>query len=233
MFYDDYEKHYTTALELAKMADYALSIEKFAKVVCTKSYTVNINGRAKTINNTNELLGVLEGVNGVKTGFTNGAGRCLVTSVNRNNFNIITVVLGADTKKIRTSDSIKLIEYTYNNYELINIKQIIEEEFEKWQQINNKRIKIYKGKEKYLKAKLGDVKYYKYPVLKAESKNINVNINANFNFEAPVEKNLKIGNVKVTINATEIMSVDIFTQDKIERKTLFFYLKELILFYKL
>ena len=83
-------------------------------------------------------FGYLEGVNGVKTGFTNGAGRCLVTSVTRKNFNIITVVLGADTKKIRTSDSIKLIEYTYKNYELVNIEKIVKEEFENWKSINQK-----------------------------------------------------------------------------------------------
>ena len=107
----DNPEHYTTAYELAKLADYALKNEIFAKVVNTKSYTVTINGYPKTISNTNELLGYLDGVNGVKTGFTNNAGRCLVTSVNRNNFQIITVVLQADTKKFRTSDSIKLIEH--------------------------------------------------------------------------------------------------------------------------
>lgn len=52
----DNEEHYTTAYELAIMADYALNIEKFAEVVRTKSYTVNINGYPKNINNTNELL---------------------------------------------------------------------------------------------------------------------------------------------------------------------------------
>ena len=103
----DEEGHYTTAYELALIADYALSIDKISEVVKTKTYTVTINGGSKTINNTNELLGYLNGVNGVKTGFTNGAGRCLVTSVERNEFNIITVVLGADTKKIRTQDSRK------------------------------------------------------------------------------------------------------------------------------
>ncbi len=36
---------------------------------------------------------------GVKTGFTNGAGRCLVTACKRNDLDIITIVLGADTKK--------------------------------------------------------------------------------------------------------------------------------------
>ena len=77
----DEEEHYTTAYELAKIADYALNIEEIEKIVKTKTYTVSINGYSKNITNTNELLGYLEGVYGVKTGFTNGANRCLVTSV--------------------------------------------------------------------------------------------------------------------------------------------------------
>lgn len=95
----DNEEHYTTALELAKITDYALKIEKFRNIVATKEYNVTINGYNKVISNTNELLGSLDGVYGVKTGFTNGAGRCLVTSCKRGELDIITIVLGADTKK--------------------------------------------------------------------------------------------------------------------------------------
>ena len=138
----DNPMHYTTAYELAIITDYALNIEKIAKVVNTKNYTVNINGYSKVITNTHELLGYLDGVNGVKTGFTNDAGRCLVTSVNRNGFNIIVVVLGANTKKIRTKDSIKIINYIYENYELVNLEEKILESYEKWKQINEKRIVI-------------------------------------------------------------------------------------------
>ena len=126
----DMQEHYTTALELAKMADYALNIKKFAQIVNTKNITISINGRNKNLKNTNELLGNLYGVNGVKTGFTNGANRCLVTSVNRDGMNIITVVLGADTKKDRTNDSVKLIEFAYQNYEIYNNKDIINEKYE-------------------------------------------------------------------------------------------------------
>ena len=125
--------------------------EKIAEVVKTKTYTVNINGYPKTINNTNELLGYLDGVNGVKTGFTNGAGRCLVTSVERNGFNIITVVLGADTKKIRTKDSIRLIEYIYSNYEIVDLEKIINEEYNKWLKLNKNKFIINKGKKNVLK----------------------------------------------------------------------------------
>ena len=55
----DNEEHYTTAYELAVMADYALNIEEFAKIVSTKNYTVTINGYPRTITNTNELLRLL------------------------------------------------------------------------------------------------------------------------------------------------------------------------------
>lgn len=98
----DNENHYTTAYELALLTDYALNNETFCKVVSTKTCTIAINGNSRSITNTNELLGNLYGVNGVKTGYTGLAGRCLVTSVKRDNFSIITIVLGADTKKQRT-----------------------------------------------------------------------------------------------------------------------------------
>ena len=55
----DEDEHYTTAYELAKITDYALNNEKFAKIVRTQNYTVNIDGNSKNIRNTNELLGYL------------------------------------------------------------------------------------------------------------------------------------------------------------------------------
>lgn len=55
----DEEEHYTTAYELAKIADYALKNKEFSKIVGTDNYTVYINGNPKNLNNTNELLGSL------------------------------------------------------------------------------------------------------------------------------------------------------------------------------
>lgn len=219
----DNDEHYTTAYELAVMADYALNIEEFAKVVSTKNYTVTINGYSKNINNTNELLGYLEGVNGVKTGFTNGAGRCLVTSVSRDGFDIIVVVLGADTKKQRTSDSIKLIEYTYKNYELVDLKELIEEEFESWRKINEKRIKIYKGKTTQMETILGALQYEKYPIKKEEKENIWFDINYKDYFEASVTKNTKIGKITMEIGSDKIMTIDILNKNQIERKGIWDY----------
>lgn len=89
----DSDNHYTTAYELSLLTDYALNNSTFFKIVGTTNYTVNINGYPKSLKNTNELLGVLNGVYGVKTGFTNGANRCLVTACKRNDMDIICVVL--------------------------------------------------------------------------------------------------------------------------------------------
>ena len=228
----DKDEHYTTAYELAIIADYALNIDKFAEVVNIKNYTVNINGRSKTINNTNELLGYLNGVNGVKTGFTNGAGRCLVTSVNRNGFNIITVVLGADTKKLRTKDSIKLIEYTYSNFELVDLEELIDDEYIKWKNINEKRINIYKAKENIVKTKLGEFNYKFYPINKDKVKDINIEIkNTKLEFVAPIYKGEKVADLFLYIDGKEILNSKIVIDNNLERKDVLYYFKHLIYSY--
>lgn len=227
----DMEGHYTTAYELALIADYALNIEKFSEVVKTKTYTVMINGYSKNISNTNELLGYLNGVNGVKTGFTNGAGRCLVTSANRNGFNIITVVLGADTKKIRTKDSIALIEYTYSNYELVNLEEIINEKFDEWRRVNEKRIYVYKGKKSNIKTKLEDYEYKIYPVKKENIKDIQITIeNINTFFEAPVDKNNLVAKLTVKIGEKEILTLNLLTDEEVDRKDVRDYFFECLIY---
>ena len=221
----DNPEHYTTAYELAKLADYALKNEIFSKVVNTKSYTVTINGYPKSISNTNELLGFLEGVNGVKTGFTNNAGRCLVTSVNRNGFEIITVVLQADTKKYRTSDSIKLINYVYENYELLNIKEIVDDKFNKWCQINKNRIEINKSKNSNMELITSDLKNQIIPVKKSDIDKIDIKINCLFYFEAPVQDNTVIGTLKVMLDNQVIDVIEIKNINLIEKKDILDYIK--------
>lgn len=214
----DDPEHYTTAYELAKIADYALKNEMFAKIVGTKEHTININGYAKQLCNTNELLGYLQGVSGVKTGFTNNAGRCLVTSINRNDFEIITVVLGADTKKIRTADSINLIEYAYENYKYLNIEDIVNEKFGNWKEINEKRIQVEKGKNKTVVLKLREIKNKVIPVKKSDIDNINIEINCLYYLKAPIEKGDVIGNLKITLNEEVVEVVDIVNNEEIKKK---------------
>lgn len=212
----DEEEHYTTAVELAKITDYALNIDKFKNIVGTKNYTVTINGYAKAIGNTNELLGYLDGVYGVKTGFTNGANRCLVTSIKRGNMDIISVVLGADTKKDRTRDSIKIIEYAYANYKIIDESEEIENAFRKWKEENN--IEVIKGINKYLNLELKENSKKVIPVNNQDINNINIIIDSLRTLEAPIKKGEKVGELKVKISNETRINIDIVVSETVKKK---------------
>ena len=223
----DFEEHYTTAYELAILTDYALNNKVFAEIVKTKSCNININGQLRTINNTNELLGNLNGVYGVKTGFTNGAGRCLVTSIKRGDLDVICIVLGADTKKIRTVDSINLIEYTFNNFENIDIKTKIEEEFNNWKNINEGRISIEKGIKNSINVELEEYDLKNYPIKKNTENRIQVEVNANLDLIAPVEVNTKIGEVTVYYDNHIILKIGILTAEEVNKKGIIDYILEM------
>ncbi len=214
----DAQGHYTTAYELAYMADYGLQNPKFKEIVSTKIYTVTINGQPQVISNTNELLGNLDGVYGVKTGFTNGANRCLVTACKRGELDIITVVLGADTKKIRTQDSMNLIEYTHKNYQVVNLEKIIQEKFENWKQLNEKRIYINKGKTNQIHIQLEEMPYKTMAIKNTQTDNINLEINSLYYLEAPIQEREIIGNVKVQIKDKTIGTLNIQNERAIGKK---------------
>ena len=215
----DDPEHYTTAYELAVLTDYAMNNEMFSKIVGTKNYTVTINGYSKSLCNTNELLGYLDGVKGVKTGFTNNAGRCLVTCVKRGDFEIITVVLGADTKKIRTEDSIKLIEYTYRNYKLVDITETIAEKLDEWKKMNINRISIEKmSNTTRLDLNIESMQQKIIPLKNTESDNIDIEVYCLFTLKAPVEKASVIGKVKIKLNGEILETLNITVKEQIERK---------------
>ncbi len=212
----DDANHYTTALELAKLTDYAMDNETFAKIVGTKLTTIYINNQSRQINNTNELLGVLNGVVGVKTGFTNNAGRCLVTETKRNNMDIITIVLGADTKKDRTKDSVNLIEYTFSKYKMYNLEEQIIKEFNKWKNINEKRILIIKGKTSNPKLALGAIEKATIPI--CDNDKIEYSINALTEVEAPVEQWNVMGTLTVKLNGEILENIDIVNVNEVQKR---------------
>jgi len=223
----DSEEHYTTPYELAILTCYALENEIFSNIVNTKICNININGYPRTISNTNELLGNLNGVYGVKTGFTNGAGRCLVSSVKRDNLDIICVVLGADTKKIRTTDSIKLIEYTFANFQKVDIKSKIEEEFNNWKNINSGRISIEKGIKNGIDIKLGEYNLESYTIKNNTEGRLQIKIEAGLSLIAPIEENTKIGELLFIYDGNEILNISLLTVEKVEKKGILDYILEI------
>ncbi len=206
----DAENHYTTAYDLAILTVYALENPTFSEIVKTKSCSIYMDGYSKSINNTHELLGYTEGVYGVKTGFTCNAGRCLVTACKRNNLDIIIVILGADTKKIRTQDTINLINYAFNNFEMVNTFEILNYNFKKC----NSPIKIKNSFEK-ASIKLDENNNYIYPINKNE-KNFSTSIYLLNNAKAPIEKNSKVGIIKLEINGKPLYENDIITEEYID-----------------
>ena len=222
----DSDNHYTTAYELAILTDYALNNSTFLKIVGTKNYTININGYPKTLTNTNELLGNLNGVYGVKTGFTNGANRCLVTSCKRNNMDIICVVLGCDTKNFRSSDSKKLIEYSFSNFEYVNIGNILNKDLDNWKLENNNYFSIEKGISSNLDIKLSNIATPIIPFKKDEISSIKTEFNINKNLSAPIFSNDKIGNFRIYTNSRTILEGDILSNQDIKKKNVFYYLND-------
>ena len=224
----DDDEHYTTAYELAKITDYALKNKTFMGLVSTKNYTISINGYPKSLSNTNELLGVLDGVYGVKTGFTNGANRCLVTSVKRNNMDIICIVLGADTKKDRTRDSVKLIEYVFSNFKLVNIKDMINTEFENWKSCNKSSFNISKGISNTIDIKYDELPYDFLPVNCNFSDNVCIYIYCNNNLKAPLSAGSKIGYIAVSINNKNVLTLNITNAHPIYKKSFTDFYSEML-----
>ena len=224
----DDDDHYTTAYELALITDYALKNETFRNLVGTKNYTISINGYPKNLSNTNELLGNLDGVYGVKTGFTNGANRCLVTSVKRDNMDLICIVLGADTKKDRTRDSSQLIEYAFKNFELIDIKEKVFNEFANWKMCNSSSFIVKKGCSNNVDAVLEDLQYNFLPVNCNYINDISIYIYCNTTFEAPLSVNSTIGYLTVSVNNKTVLTLNIYNANPIFQKDCFDFWNNMI-----
>lgn len=220
----DSEEHYTTSYELAILSNYALNNTKFKEIVGTKNYTININGYPKALSNTNELLGNLSGVYGIKTGFTNGANRCLVTACKRNDMDIICVVLGADTKKFRTQDSIKLIEYTFENYQYIDVKLLIESKFQEWKQENLGKISINKSISSNIDVHYSPIPYNSFPIFKEDISSLKVNIDCKYELNAPIMKDSSIGTLKLSLNDKDIVTCDLLVSNSVDKKNISYYL---------
>lgn len=225
----DEDEHYTTAYELALLSNYAMNNEIFAKIVGTKNYTITINGYPKTLTNTNELLGSLNGVYGIKTGFTNGANRCLVTCCKKGEMDLICVVLGADTKKYRTTDSIKLLEYSFSNFKYVNIEEMVSNYFETWKENNKNSFTINKGISSYLDLKYEDLEHSTIPIRNDLVDKFQFYITCDYVLDSPISKGTSIGTITLSLEDKTIYSGNIITDSDVEKKSIFDYM---LYFYK-
>lgn len=116
------EDHYTTSNDLARLCAYAMDNEIFKKVVSTQTYQIRgyKEGEVRHLYNKNRILGEVEGGDGIKTGYTQRAGRCLCSSATRGNMQIICVVLN-DYNWF--NDSKTLINKAFDEYSCVQISK--------------------------------------------------------------------------------------------------------------
>ncbi len=106
------KRHYTTARDLALISSYAMENAFFREIVSCKYY------EPRHWENKNKMLREYEGANGVKTGFTLNAGRCLVTAAERGGMQLVCVVLNSPQMYERTT---QLLDEAYRDYEMVRL----------------------------------------------------------------------------------------------------------------
>ena len=108
----DHDNHYTTACDMALLASYAMKNPTFEDIVSSKKEKVVFQNPSKTVTyaNHNRLLSTVDGAVGVKTGFTQKSGRCLVSAARRNGALLVAVTLKASSD---WDDHKKLYEYGF------------------------------------------------------------------------------------------------------------------------
>ncbi len=197
------EQHYTTAYDLAMITKAAFAHQQFRDLVATVNYTIPATNmyEARELTNSNKMLwstktiydidGVrtvtkYEGTNGVKTGFTNDAGSCLVASVNRDGHELIGVVLGCEVEK-HYPDMIKLMNYGFENYNKVVLCAASDYQCE---------VKVKKSKQKQITVGLANDISVTLPEGTDNSK-VMTKVHLDKKYEAPITENQEIGTLDV------------------------------------
>lgn len=211
----DNEEHYTSAKSMALITKYALNNKYINEVVQTESATINFGSFTKTLNNTNALLRTYSKADGVKTGFTNGANRCLSASATENDLRLIAIILGAETTKIRFSEAIKILEASFDKYELYDISNFLNF------YIN---IPVIKGNIKYYEQKISD--NMKIALTKEEYDNIYIKQDLIKNIYPPLSAGTYLGNISVMIEDEVLYKKDVYLEENIYKKSFKDYINE-------
>ena len=208
----DDENHYSTAYDMALITRYALNNKYINDAVKTKNKTVNFGSFSKTLNNTNALLRNYEYADGVKTGFTNGANRCLIASATKNNERYIAVILGAETTKTRFCDAKTILEECFNRYKVHDISNLLNF------YIN---IPVYKGNIDTYERKIQDS--MKIPLTDEEYEKIYIKQELVTKIEPPMQVGEKLGNIYAYIGDEKIYEKEIYLEEDITKKKVMDY----------
>lgn len=199
---DDFPYHRSTAKDLAIIASYCMKNEIFREIVGTKEDIIIKNDQEIQITNTNDLLDY-DYIKGIKTGYTNNAGYCMVIYSEKDDLELITVVLNSSENK-RDKDVLKLLNWAYGNL---------------------KYIKIVDSQKAAATATIGDkaeLNVDLYPeadyielVNVAEDK-IEIRQDIDSNINLPVEKRDILGSIEIFINGMKTKELNMISKESIE-----------------
>ncbi len=212
----DRDMHYTTARDLANITAYAMKNELFSKIVATKFISSGETGEFnRSYGNINKFLFRLDNSDGVKTGYTGNAGKCLVASVKHPHGRYICVVLNSSD---RWKDAERLSEYAAENYSFIKILGRDE---------TIKRYIVYGGNQKYITGKLKSDLYL--PVLNNELDKYKIDVYSPSVLFSPISENEPIGNIVVSIDEKIVAKYPVLSDREVKRKNFIDAIKSLIL----
>ena len=196
------EQHYSTAWDLALLTRALIKNhpEQYA-LYSQKSYTYNNIEQP----NRNRLLWRDRSVDGVKTGFTNAAGYCLVASAERNGMRLISVVLGTENDEARMRESQKLLSYGFRNYETKTLYQpgtTLQEQ------------PIFYGEVEALPLGVAEDVIVTFP--KGYYQDIHASISVPTYFEAPISKGDVLGTIELRLGDDVIYAGDVLAEIDVE-----------------
>lgn len=201
----DTENHYSSARDMGIMARELLKHEKILEFTSIyEDYLKKNDGSSIWLVNTNKLVRFYDGVDGLKTGFTQGAGYCLTATGKKNNLRLISVVMGVSTSDERSKDTSNLLNYGFNNYE--NYTALKKEDV-----LGTKRVEFGKKETVELVLKEDYVKLLKQKDQKP-----------NYSFEvdvptlvAPLKKGDIVGKAKVIFEGNIVDEVEITVKENV------------------
>lgn len=213
--------HYTCPYDLAMMASYLIKIGGDKLLSVTSLYDSYIREDTKQsfwLVNTNKLLKLYEGVDGLKTGYTKEAGYCLVTTAKRDGQRLVGVVMKESEPKTRNEEMCNLLDYGFNNYkrEIIYKKDSVIEKHVVDKMDNLTINVVCKEDIAYIKAKANDQKYTTKIVYKDNL--------------LPVKKGDIVATLTVLCDGKEITSYNLYSDNDVEKAT---YFSKLIKTFKL
>ncbi len=209
----DTEKNYSTAYDLALITCYAKTNETLSKMIGTESLTVPWGKTSKYLSNTNRLLFTYEYCDGGKTGFTNGANRCLVATAKKDDLKVVAVVLGAVTTDIRFSETKELLKYGIENYKMTDISESINWYID---------VPVYKGNIYSYVRKFNFNK--KLPLKEGELERIYISQSIVPNLYAPVNKGSYLGKIELYLDDELLYSKNIYLEQEITKNTVLDYM---------